>query len=83
MMGSFQPTVLERVREHFEQLYGPDKADQCVDRLRMMVGRYGIHFSSEAGEALWDEHDGVLITYADMVRTPGEPPLKSFRPKLA
>jgi len=71
--------VMTRVRERFRALYGDQAVDRCVSRLEMMIGSYGV--ASRIGEEApprWDQRDAVLITYADMVRAPGEPSLRSL-----
>jgi glycosidase len=66
---------LDRLRERFNRLYGPKRARQCIERIVTLTGRYGIGYNREPGRTLWDEKTAVLITYADTLRTEGEPPL--------
>jgi len=65
---------MERLRRRFERLY-PQAADRCLDRFRMMVGRYGVGVTLPDIEPPWSERDAVLITYGDMIRADGEHPL--------
>jgi sucrose phosphorylase len=66
---------LDRMRERFNRLYGPQRAAQCIDRLVAMTGRYGVGYGRLPQTALWDEKTAVLITYADTVQRDGERPL--------
>ncbi len=69
-------TILSRMRARFERLYGGD-ADRYVERLAMMVGRYGALPGPAASP--WSERDSLLITYGDMVPTDGEKPLTTLK----
>ena len=70
---------ITRLRERFNRLYGSLRAEQCIDRLAAMTGRYGIGYGKPEGAALWDEKTAVLITYADTLRRDGEKPLVTLR----
>lgn len=72
------PRLMEPIPGRFERLYGPERAASCVDRLRMMIGRYGVGPSSDA-ERPWQTEDAVLIAYPDAIRTEGEAPLATLR----
>lgn len=70
---------LKTIRRRFLTLYGPEAADELLERFYHMLGRYGVGIGvSGAGERP-DESDALLITYADMVSAPGEPPLETLR----
>ena len=60
-----------RLRKRFERLYG-DAADRCVERLGMMIGRYGVGLDVYPPQQPWNQADALLITYADSIRTPNE-----------
>jgi len=70
---------LSAMRNHFNRLYGPQRAGQCIERLVAMTGRYGIGYGDESADTLWDEKTAVLITYADTLRRDGEAPLVTLR----
>ena len=67
-----------RLYELFHQLYG-EHARQCVNRLLMILGRYGVDDMHSEPESAWSERDAVLITYPDMVRKQGCRPLEALR----
>ncbi|MBP7274745.1 MAG: alpha-amylase [Kiritimatiellae bacterium] len=72
------PRLLQPVHGRFERLYGAERAADCVDRLRMMIGRYGVGPSGDP-ERPWQTGDAALIAYADAVRAEGETPLATLR----
>lgn len=74
---SFHDTA-ERFRERLGKLY-PDQVDQCLNRLSMLIGRYGIGYSHGSEKPLWSEKDAVLITYGDTVRSHDANPLQTLR----
>lgn len=66
---------LHRIHERFKRLYGV-YADACMNRLLMVIGRYGIgHIQGAPPLTGSTEKDLVLITYGDMVRDGDTPPL--------
>ena len=71
--------ILERMRQHFNRLYGPARADQCIERLAAMIGRYGVGYSPIEARSRWDEKTAVLITYADIIRSDDEQPLITLK----
>jgi glycosidase len=72
--------VYQRLGVHLTQLYGPDELPRILNRIELLVGRYGVGTCPDerSGRALWDQRDAVLITYGDMVHGEGEPPLRSL-----
>lgn len=81
--------IVARLRSRLKRLY-PDCVKQSMNRLRMMIGRYGVGYdlapTKEARPAgaktppsLWNEKDAVLITYGDSICSPGKPPLSTLR----
>ncbi len=76
MTTYFASPSMRYLRERFVALYGEEAAGRCLDRLAMMVGRYGVGgVAPRAGHEKWSQRDAVLITYADMVRDPARLPL--------
>lgn len=69
---------MARLRQRLGRLYGAD-ADRCLERLRMMVGRYGVGIEPAAGRAGWGPEDAVLIAYGDMIRPAGGAPLAALK----
>lgn len=70
--------AMERLRGRFERLYGAARAGLCVERARMLVGRYGVG-PSAMPERTWSTADALLIAYGDSVRAPDESPLATLR----
>ncbi|MFA7256388.1 MAG: sugar phosphorylase, partial [Kiritimatiellales bacterium] len=75
---ALSPELLDRMRERFNRLYGPLRAEQCIKRLAAMIGRYGIGYGCNKAGPLWNEQTTVLITYADTVQREGETPLATL-----
>ncbi len=74
--------IMQRLRERFCCLYG-DSAEQCINRLRMLIGRYGVGLDPEPVTTYWNQTDNILITYADMVQAADQPPLQVLNSFLA
>jgi sucrose phosphorylase len=72
--------VYERLKGHLVRLYGEDEQQRMLNRLELLVGRYGVGSCTDqrCGDALWDQTDAVVIAYGDMVRGDGESPLRSL-----
>jgi len=79
MTSCFSSNVSQRLHARFKMLYGEDRADHCLSRLKMMIGRYGLLNEDEHPHALWDERDTLLITYGDMLQKSGEHPLHTLK----
>ena len=67
MIRSVSREQLQRVRRHFIHLYG-GRSEQLIDRFCMMLGRYGLEDVTVPTSNVWDEHDTVLISYADSLQ---------------
>ena len=78
IIKTISPTKLSSIRKRFKLLYGKD-ADQMVERLYHMIGRYGVGLTHEKPKSRWSQKDTILITYGDMVQTPNEAPLKTLK----
>jgi len=72
--------VYQHLRTHLSHLYGEDELPRILSRIDLLAGRYGVGACPDEpyGRAQWDQRDAVLITYGDMVRGEGEPPLRSL-----
>ncbi|QYY35906.1 alpha-amylase family glycosyl hydrolase [Ruficoccus sp. ZRK36] len=78
MIKPISQAQLDRVRRRLRFLYG-ERANWLVDRFYHLIGRYGVGMEPPATSARrWDQKDVLLITYADMVHTKGETPLKTL-----
>ncbi len=74
--------VYERIRERLGRLYGEEALPGLMDRLALIIGRYGVGADcpqEAAGCAPWDQTDVVLISYGDMVCANNEAPLATLR----
>ena len=78
MMSPFHRHDLGPLVASMRKLYGA-RADESVERLCMMAGRYGLGHPQPAKPYAWSQRDAVLITYGDSVSTPGEHPLATLR----
>jgi len=71
--------IMNRLREHFEYLYGADRATRCMRRLEMMVGRYNVGYGHQRVYRYWDQADAILITYGDMIHSAHYDPLVALK----
>ncbi|MFP4077033.1 MAG: sugar phosphorylase, partial [Halochromatium sp.] len=74
--------LYERIQERLRRLYGAEVLPRLMDRLQLIVGRYGVGAEcppSASGCAPWDQTDAVLIAYGDMVCASQEAPLATLR----
>ncbi len=70
----------ERIRELLSFVYGKEQAKQILPRITTLVAEYaGILPPSVTPHPHFDHTDAILITYGDMVRQDGEPPLQTLR----
>jgi glycosidase len=65
----------KKLRRHFSVIYGEEMVDECMQRIRMHINKFGLKpKKSIPVEDLWTHKDHILITYGDMVRPGrGEP----------
>ncbi len=74
MIRRVSTTILDRLRERFVRLYGRDSTDSCMERLALLVGRYGVGiYSDEPPVRELNQQDIMLITYPDIIRHENEP----------
>ena len=66
--------TLEKLKRHFEIIYGEDKVDNCIERTRELIQRYRLEQGDEVSyHNVWTHKDAILITYGDMIQPgPGE-----------
>jgi len=80
------PHILARIRSHLAVLYGEDRADSVARGIDRLIKVHDAHSTPElrAAEASFEprrrfsERDVVLITYGDLVVSPGKSPLKAL-----
>jgi len=73
--------LFKRLRDRLGRLYGDEDLPRLLNRFELLVGRYGVGTCPDdrCGKSHWDQRDAILITYGDMVRGEGEPPLRVLR----
>ncbi len=72
-----EPTLIEKLRAQLRPLYGSEAdplAHDLLARIRQCRTARG-----EVAPRTWSQRDVVLITYADQVRSKGQPPLATLR----
>ncbi|MBN2068851.1 MAG: alpha-glucosidase C-terminal domain-containing protein [Opitutales bacterium] len=71
---------MQRIEQRFIRLYGEAETPRLIERLAMLVGRYGVGSNPQAPATRYNENDVVLITYADTIRESTETaPIGTFR----
>jgi sucrose phosphorylase len=64
------------IRERLAALYEPDDAKEAYEGIRNLINEYREKVDSSHYQL--SEKDAILITYADQVQSPPEPPLKEL-----
>lgn len=77
MIETVSEPLIRRVESRLRMLYGPD-ITRMMHRYLQLLGRYGVGIKSWRQPQRWSQADSVLITYADMVQSPDEAPLKTL-----
>jgi glycosidase len=76
--------VRERLRMHLDALYRAEDVEPTLDRLWWLLERFAADVGDRATrDTLFDQRDVALITYADQISEPDEPPLRSLREFLS
>ncbi|MBI5944923.1 MAG: sugar phosphorylase [Chloroflexi bacterium] len=68
--------MTKKLLNHLTFLYGEEKAPQLYERAQKLVDGYRAQIFIRNGELT--EHDSILITYGDQVRSQNEKPLKTL-----
>ncbi|MCC5941347.1 MAG: sugar phosphorylase [Balneolaceae bacterium] len=65
----------QKLRNHFNIIYGKESVDDCMNRTKYLINRYGLSPASKVSfHDVWTHQDNILITYGDMVQPEiGEP----------
>jgi len=79
MAKYFASPIMHRIYRRMHRLYGGPRAPRLVERLAMLVNRYGVGAKVQRPAGLWTELDAVLITYGDTIVEPGARPLATLR----
>jgi sucrose phosphorylase len=69
MIKTVSKEQLRSVRKRLTYLYGSE-AEHLLERFAMMIGRYGVGLDPVQPDHAWNEHDSILITYADSLQDP-------------
>lgn len=78
MNGRLSSDAMKRIGARLERLYGP-VAPLCLERMAMLVGRYGVgRVAAAAAPERWSHRDAILIAYGDSLRAPGAAPLAAL-----
>ena len=72
--------VRDRLRGHLAVLYAPDEVEPTLERLWWMMERFVDRHGERVrrNDALFDERNVTLITYADQITEPDQPPLTTL-----
>lgn len=72
--------IMERIQSRLAFLYGAERASRLTERLALLASRYEVCGlgCNDRDKPVWDQGDTLLITYADMVKSAGEPPLRTL-----
>lgn len=67
--------VQQKLSHHFEIIYGPDKVDECLQKMEELIRKYNLTPGEPISfKDVWTHEDHILITYGDMVQSSrGEP----------
>jgi sucrose phosphorylase len=68
---------IDRFRRRLSVLY-PEHVEESLERLLMVMGRYGVGTEPAVESERWNAEDTVLITYADMVQADEGTPLNAL-----
>jgi sucrose phosphorylase len=79
MIKNLSSEQLKKIERRFNRLYGPARSSLCLERLAMLIGRYGIGYNSIEKGILWDESRILLITYADTLTDESQAPLEVLK----
>jgi len=67
---------MTKLLSHLTFLYGNDQAPQLLARVEKLIAEYRTRIPARSGELT--EHDSILITYGDQVRSQNEKPLQTL-----
>ncbi len=68
---------MQRIERLLAELYGAQAGQQLLSEVRALVGRRRAQFPAPRRAGL-SQRDVLLITYADQVQRPGQPPLQTL-----
>jgi sucrose phosphorylase len=79
--SSAQCLMNSQIEQHLQVLFGPARAAETTSKLAGLLRSFRASpIGATAGRSVQPltQRDAVLITYADQVREPGQPPLRTF-----
>ncbi len=79
MIRYFSSEKIDNIRRRLSKIYGGKEDQHLLERMDMLVGRYGVGIDPRNPGYFWDEKDNVLIAYPDNLRKPAESPLVTLR----
>ena len=79
MIRYFSSDKINSIRERLRKIYSGHSDQHLIERMDMLVGRYGVGIDPQPVEEYWSEKDNVLITYGDILTKDGEAPLVTLR----
>lgn len=78
MYTFYNSETMQRIQQRLERLY-PTRANDCIARINMLIGRYGIGFQTPSTGQRWDQSESILITYGDSILNEDEAPLQTLK----
>jgi glucosylglycerate phosphorylase len=79
MMVGDESDFTAKARQLLQELYGPTDAEGCFQRLLEKIAAFRAQNPTQDQRRYGlSQRDAVLITYGDMVRTPGQAPLATL-----
>ena len=79
MIRYFSSDKIDSIRRRLRKIYNGQNDQRLIERMDMLVGRYGVGIDPQRVDEYWNEKDNVLITYGDIVTKDGEAPLVTLR----
>ncbi len=59
----------QKLRDHISVIYGEELIDDCMDRVKYLINRYGLTPAEKISfHDVWTHEDHILITYGDMIQ---------------
>ena len=79
MIRYFSSDKIDSIRQRLRKIYDGQNDQRLIERMDMLVGRYGVGIDPQPVDEYWNEKDNVLITYGDIITKDGEAPLVTLR----
>ncbi len=82
-MSGLSETLRSRILTRLMLLYGENRGHEVMPRLEALIARYEARSAQVGPSDRVSEQDVILITYGDLVRREGEPPLATLYEALS